>query len=148
MPIRQTTPKADIDAYIDTHISLLMKAIVYRLSVVGERVVNQARTTSGNTYKDQTGNLRSSVGYVIVRDGQIVKTSDFRSVKQGGSGSQTGRNYAERLAREFPKGVVLIVVAGMNYATYVAAKGLDVLDSSELMAQRLVPQMLEKLGLT
>ena len=134
MPIRQTTSNADLDRFIEKRVKSTVDAIIYRLSVVGERVINQARDTDKRTFKDQTGNLRSSIGYVIVSDGQIVKASDFRS-------------YAERLAQQFPDGIVLIVVAGMNYATYVSAKGLDVLDSAELLAQREIPKMLERLGL-
>ncbi len=147
MPIRQTTSNADLDRFIEKRVKSTVDAIIYRLSVVGERVINQARDTDKRTFKDQTGNLRSSIGYVIVSDGQIVKASDFRTVKGGSQGSATGRSYAERLAQQFPDGIVLIVVAGMNYATYVSAKGLDVLDSAELLAQREIPKMLERLGL-
>jgi len=67
-------------------------------------------------------------------------------VKQGKDGSSKGAAYVKSLARKFPQGICLIVVAGMNYASYVSAKGLDVLDSSELLAERLVPQMLKQLG--
>lgn len=147
MPIRQTTSNADLDRFIENHVKRVVDSVIYRLSYIGEKVVNQARDTDKRTFKDQTGNLRSSIGYVIVSDGQIVKASDFRTVKGGSQGSATGRSYAERLAQQFPDGIVLIVVAGMNYATYVSAKGLDVLDSAELLAQREIPKMLERLGL-
>ena len=35
----------------------------------------------------------------------------------------------------------------MRYASFVSAKGYDVLDSAELLAERLVPDMLKRLGL-
>lgn len=114
------------------------------MSVIGEQVLNVARST--NSYKDQTGNLRSSIGYVIAQDGKVVRASSFAQVKQGGNGTEQGRSYAESLAAKFSQGIVLIVVAGMNYAAYVKKKGYDVIDGSELLAEKLVPQMLTELG--
>jgi len=161
MPIKQTTAQSQVDAYIDRRMQMLIEALVYRLSVVGEKVINHARSLPSPSaasfpqgvrphqpnYIDWTANLRSSVGYVIAVDGHIVRESDFRTVKSGKDGSQKGKSYAESLVKNYPKGIVLIVVAGMNYATYVSAKGYDVIDSAELMAQKLVPQIIEKLGL-
>ena len=39
----------------------------------------------------------------------------------------------------------LVVVAGMNYAAYVEAKGYNVLSSAEHLAERELPRMLDKL---
>ena len=144
MPIKRLTPPAEIDRFFEAEMERLKNAIIYNLCAVGEQVLNAARLT--NSYKDQTGNLRSSIGYVVAVDGEIVKMSSFDVVKEGGEGAKGGKAYAMKLVRDFPKGIVLIVVAGMNYASYVSAKGYDVLDSSELLADKLVPQMLGKLG--
>ena len=144
MPIKRLTPTAEIDRYITGRVEAIKKAIVYNLCAVGEQVLNTARLT--NSYKDQTGNLRSSIGYVVAVDGEIVQMSSFDTVKEGREGSRGGKEYAMQLVRDFPQGIVLIVVAGMNYASYVSAKGYDVLDSSELLADKLVPQMLQQLG--
>ena len=59
-----------------------------------------------------------------------------------------GAAFAKKLVRRFPHGVCLIVVAGMEYAAHVKNKGYDVLDSSELLADRIVPSMLKQLGFT
>lgn len=144
MPIKRLTPTTEIDRYITGRVEALKKAVVYNLCAVGEQVLNAARLT--NSYKDQTGNLRSSIGYVVAVDGEIVQMSSFDTVKEGREGSRGGKEYAMQLVRDFPHGIVLIVVAGMNYASYVSAKGYDVLDSSELLADKLVPQMLQQLG--
>lgn len=145
MPIKRLTPTTEIDRYIAGRVEAIKKALVYNLCAVGEQVLNAARLT--NSYKDQTGNLRSSIGYVVAVDGEIVQMSSFDTVKEGREGSRVGKEYAMQLVRDFPHGIVLIVVAGMNYASYVSAKGYDVLDSSELLADKLVPQMLQQLGL-
>lgn len=145
MPIRQVTPQAEINSYIESRLEIWQQLIIRNLAYIGEQVLNAARST--NSYKDQTGNLRSSLGYVLVQDGQVIQMSSFATVKQGQEGSKTGADYAKRLARKYRKGIVLIVCAGMNYAAYVSAKGYDVQDSAELLADRLVPQMLKQLGL-
>jgi hypothetical protein len=49
------------------------------------------------------------------------------------------------LAGNYPKGYVLIVVAGMNYATYVEAKGYNVLSTAEHLAQVEFPRMIAEL---
>lgn len=144
MSIKQTTPQSEINRYIDERLERIKKAIIYNLRYIGEACVNAARDSG--SYTDRTGNLRSSVGYVIVCDGKIMESSDFDVVKEGGKGTKEGARFAKELARQFPEGIVLIVVAGMNYAAYVSARGYDVIDSAELLADKLVPQMLHRLG--
>ena len=148
MPIKRLTPTAEIDRYITGRVEAIKKALVHNLIYVGESCINAARISAskGKDFTDQTGNLRSSIGYVVAVDGEIVQMSSFEVVKEGSEGARGGKEYAMQLVRDFPQGIVLIVVAGMNYASYVTAKGYDVLDSSELLADKLVPQMLQQLG--
>nr|DAP49973.1 MAG TPA: hypothetical protein [Caudoviricetes sp.] len=145
MPIKRITLPVAIDNYVTGRIEAIQKALAYNLAAIGEQVLNVARLNG--SYRDQTGNLRSSIGYVVVIDGEVIQMSSFDAVKSGGNGARMGKQYVKRLIRKFPQGVVLLVVAGMKYASYVSAKGYDVLDSSELLADKLVPQMLEQLGL-
>lgn len=143
MPIRQTTPQQEIDAYMAEQIKRIEYALVRTLQYVGERCLIAARKSK--SYSDITGNLRSSVGYVISVDGNVVNSSEFDTVKNGENGAKEGYEYACSLVSQFPHGICLIVVAGKNYAQYVTAKGKDVLDSAELLAEQLVPKMLSKL---
>lgn len=145
MPIRLVTPISEIRSYLEEELKMWRKLCIRNLSYVGEQVLNAARST--NSYKDQTGNLRSSVGFAVIVDGEVVDVSGFEPVRNGQEGSKEGADYARELAKQFPKGIALVVVAGMNYASYVSAKGYDVLDSAELLAERLVPQILGQLGL-
>lgn len=144
MGITQKTPESEIDKYIEKQVERITNALIYNLQYIGERCLNTARET--NSYKDRTGNLRSSLGYIIVLDGKIQYQSDFAVVLQGGIGAKSGIQYAKEVARQFPEGIVLLVVAGMEYAAYVSATGRDVLDSAELLADKLVPQILKQLG--
>lgn len=105
------------------------------MSMLGERVVKYARE-HGN-YTDRTGNLRQSIGYVVVQGGRVVKNGFSPVTKQNES-----RAYAIEVAIRLPPHKTFLVwVAGMRYARYVEAKGFDVLQGSadwvEATAERL-----------
>ena len=140
MAISCTTPQSEIALYIKEQEERMMTALIRNLQYIGERCLNKARDT--DSYKDRTGNLRSSLGYVIVCDGKIVSKSRFEIVKRGDDGIKSGLKYAKEIARQFPEGIVLILVAGMHYASYVADKGYDVLTSAELLAEKLTNTLL------
>lgn len=145
MAIKRITPTKQIMQHMDNELAAFERVIIRRLQYMGEKCIVQAR--DHGSYQDQTGNLRSSVGYVIVRNGAILSGSNFDTVKGGSEGQSEGRSFAQELASKFTKGIALIVVAGMEYASYVEAKGYDVLTSSEMLAEREVPKLLSKLGL-
>lgn len=144
--LRLTTPTAELDQYIERCIQRQKQAVIRALMYCGEQVLNTARST--NSYKDQTGNLRSSIGYVIAVDGNVISQSDFQVVKGGKEGQEQGSKFVRQIVKQFPKGVCLVLVAGMEYAVYVQNKGYDVLDNAELLAERIVPKMLKQLGFT
>lgn len=148
------TLREDITREFDELAERVMQAIIFNLKAIGEKCVNEARNLPSLSradeaakhphqpnYIDDTGSLRSSIGYVLVVDGQIVSESSFAVVGNGKQGSEEGRSFAESLVAEHPSGIALIVVAGKNYAEYVAAKGYDVLDSAELLAEQLVQKL-------
>lgn len=142
MAIRQITTDAEIDRQLEEYVAQTKYIIARHLRRIGEEVVNEMRMKG--TYQDQTGNLRSSTGYVVVMDGKIVEMSAFETVKQGADGSKQGKAFVKELASKFPTDTVLIVVAGMDYAYYVQNKHeRDVTISGELLAN----ELLKKQGL-
>lgn len=143
MPIEQLTPMSEVEDYLETQIERLRNVAIRNLAYVGERCITASRI--GGSYTDQTGNLRSSTGYTLIEDGRIINVGGFEIERKGGDGAKSGETYAKKIASKYPKGLVLIVVAGMNYAAYVSAKGYDVLDSAELLAEQLVPELMKKL---
>lgn len=145
MPIHAKHTQSQIDSYIAKEIARRERSIIRMLNYVGIECVNEARL-NGN-YIDQTGNLRSSTGYMVLKDGVVQHTSSFAQVKDGELGTKRGADFLMEITSSYAKGYVLIVVAGMNYAAYVAANK-NVLSSSELLAGELVPKMLKKLGFT
>ena len=96
------------------------------LAFIGEEFVNTARSI--RTYKDETGNLRSSIGYAIVKNGRAVS---FKIDRGKAEGKAEAKDFVTQKINEGQrKGIYLIVFAGMEYALYVEAKGYDVLSGS------------------
>lgn len=97
----------------------------------GEEFVKIAREKG--KYIDHTGNLRSSVGYVIVANGKVL--SENFELSENGTDKVAGKQRAKRLTGElatlYNKGFVLIGVAGMKYAVIVEAmENKDVISSA------------------
>lgn len=125
------------------------KEIIHNFLFCAEEIANQAKSIEDKkTFLDQTGNLRSSLGCIVAIDGKVVGERGFEVVLNGQEGAAEGKRYIRELLAQFPEGIVLLAVAGKNYAAYVSAKGLDVIDSAELLADKLVPMYLRQLGLT
>jgi len=163
----------------DAFLAEIEKRQIEMLQNLGEKCVTHAQNVpTAQGFHDQTGNLRSSIGYMVFKDGVAVHTgyeavsvpsgtikvrrttkrklkdgtvktySYMANVKVGGSGTegaQAGQNLANQVGQN-TKGLALVVTAGMNYAAYVEAKGRDVLASAEILAQRELPRMLDKLA--
>lgn len=147
MAIRCRTSKGVLNDIFRKHQQRCYEAVVRTLMYCGEQIVNKVRDGSKpKSYKDQTGNLRSSTGYILTYDGKVISKSSFASVQNGSNGSKEGEDFAKRLADQHDKGFALIVVAGMEYAVYVEDRGYDVLMSGELLANDIIPRMLKQLN--
>lgn len=105
---------------------------IAKLHMVGEKFIVAAREVK--SYKNQTGNLRSSIGYAVAINGSIVDIR-FELTENGEDGLKEGQKLARKLARENSKGYVLICMAGMEYAINVSEHGYDVIDSGEHAAR-------------
>lgn len=104
-------------------------AIISRLQFVGETALTYAR--DNGAYKDRTGNLRSSIGYVILENGTQIKSS-FPGAQS--EGKRKAKDVIDQNKSNFSRGFVLIVVAGMEYAASVESLGYDVLTASSQIA--------------
>lgn len=122
--------------------------LIRNLSYIGEKAVTVAR--ENGSYKDQTGNLRSSIGYVILMNGSPVingETKQFNGAKGNGKkGVAAGKRLLKELQSKYSDGIVLIVCAGMKYAAYVEEiHNKDVLVSAEREAEKLAKKLLKHL---
>ncbi len=121
-------------------------AVVDVLADAGNYAVEGIRSGELSDWVNQTGNLRSSVGFVVCHKGQVVQMSSFEVVMDGGDGAQKGRESAERLAAEYSSnGYALIIVAGEEYAVYVEAhENRVVLSSAYLQLEKQMPTFLRE----
>lgn len=113
-----------------------LKAFVY----VGEACLREARL-NGN-YIDRTGNLRNSIGYAVLFNGKVIQESTYANTE----GGQKGKKHLDALKKQYQTGIVLVVSTGMSYAAYVEARNYNVITSAELLANKLVPQIMKQLG--
>lgn len=143
MPIKRISPPDGTDKYVDKMQSNLKSKIIAIMKYLGEVSEKYARERHG--YRDQTGNLTSSMGYAVLDDGREVDLSGFDVLLDGRDGSMAGKAFLTDIISEHRDGIVLIVVAGMDYAAAVESKGYDVLSGSEMNAKKLAPALLKKL---
>lgn len=135
--------------YLERGTQRIVEAYLKDLAALGDKAVADIREKSQEEgFRDSTGNLRSSIGYIVVKDGRILLRGGFervdgpRRAETSVDGSQEGLNYAERLARNYPKGYALIVVAGMDYAAFLQdVEDKDVLASGEIFLNKEVKRL-------
>lgn len=135
---------SEIDAYLEEKLDNIDRVLVRCAAEAGERGNNQSRMH--HTYIDQTGNLTSSMSYSVTKDGDLVFGGDCEEVKKGQAGAKEGEKFAKQLTAEFHDNIAVIQSAGVDYAGYVSAKGYDVLDSGELVAEKTLEKRLTKAG--
>jgi len=151
MAIKPGFTMGDVRRRLDDFLDAVRDRQIARIQQLGEICVNHARSVPASQgFEDQTGNLRSSIGYMVFVDGVAVHGKYERvapkNLQAGGvlNGAEVGRALAERVGGD-TTGVSLVVTAGMDYAVYVEAKGRDVLTSAEQLAERLLPEMIRDL---
>ena len=145
MEIRPNFNRQDIEARFKKFFEVVEKRQIERLQMLGEKCVKHARLIPASSgFTDQTGNLRSSIGYIVFKDGKAIH-ENYEIVKQGSEGMKQGKELAEKTAMKHPKGLLLVVTAGMDYALELEAKGRDVLTSAEHLAAQELPKMLKAL---
>ena len=135
--------QANINRRIDKWVVSIEQRIIWTLAMVGEAFANAARekTPEEGSFNDQTGNLRSSIGYIVARDSNIL-TAKFEG--KTAEGRAQGQKIADEVLRKNPKGFILIVVAGMEYAAAVESKGKDVITGSIPAAKALLKKKIKE----
>lgn len=101
------------------------------------KIAQEKRISSGlKVYQNMTGNLHNAPGACVVRDGKIV----WMEVASDTAHPEAKIN-TERLLMQCDKSRDGLYLAdGMEYASYVRAKGFDVLDSAILYADKRIEE--------
>jgi hypothetical protein len=145
MAITPNFTRADVQKRFDAFLDQIERQQIKRLQKLGEMCVNHARSIPKEQgFEDQTGNLRSSIGYMVFVDGVAIH-SFYNQIKEGSTGIKAGEALAKEIGGKHQQGVCLVVTAGMNYALHVESRGRDVLTGAEHLAEKELPKMLEKL---
>lgn len=134
----------EISGFTEQQISKYEKVLLNIFCEAGEECIIEAK--NGGDYTDWTGNLRSSIGYAVLRNGKVYQQGQVEQTKDGKEGIAEGKKYLEkRIKAAKQDGIVLIVTAGMNYAEYVETRKV-VLSSAELKAPDIVRELLLGVG--
>lgn len=140
MAIKPTFQNGAVAAKVQEFQKRLESATVFLLQYMGEELTRYAREQ--HNYTDQTGNLTNSIGYAVVRNGKIV---NYGGEIKSGDGAAEGLKIAQKMAANASSSFSLLIVAGMNYAAYVEAKGYNVILPAELKAKADLPAYMQKL---
>lgn len=133
-------------ARLDAAKEAVHDAIEDALAEVGEYVTEQIRSGNMSDWNNDTGSLRSSIGYAVGRQGKVARISGFDVVMQGSDGSRKGRSLAQGLVEDYSTfDYVLVLVAGEEYAVYVeAVDNKIVLSSGWLYIKKKLPKVLKR----
>lgn len=146
MAITPNFSESTIRSRLDKFLSVIDRRVVERLKYLGEMCVKHAKEIPPEAgFNDITGNLRSSIGYIVFKDGVAIH-SFYEAVKDGADGVRAGKSLAERVGSRFNQGYLLVVTAGMSYAIHVESRGKDVLTSAEILAEQELPRMIKELN--
>ena len=123
----------------------LQEQIIIQLQYLGQECVSRIRGRGqSESWIDRTGNLRSSIGSAVYEDGKKKLSTAFESVFGGQEGAEAGKRMIDALAKEYSQTYAMVVVAGMDYASYVEnMNGKDVLASTRLWAESVIGERIE-----
>jgi len=137
----------DIERFYDKFQNRAEEKYIEVLTYAGEEGAKQARING--KYYDQTGNLRSSIGFAVISSGEIV-TEGYEKSGQGSDGDtglSESKKLVQSLASEFSTGILLVLVAGMDYALYVEnLENKDVLSGTVTGTDKFLRETLKKIA--
>lgn len=122
--------------------------VLRELTVIAEETCNAARDTyhsrDSGGYDDHTHNLRGSMGFKIFFESKEVTSGGF-----DGRGSADGESAARTALSKFEaKGSLweVVVVAGMEYARYVEAKGCNVISFLQSSLDKKIKKLIQDIN--
>lgn len=138
--MRMSTSEAKVKSFLSRAAKHLQEMILKALSKLGDECVVRVRDRSEReSWINQTGNLRSSIGFGVYEQGKKFMTSTMSTVLNGKEGTAAGKKMIDDLAKEYANVYALVVIAAMEYASYVeAVESKDVLASTRIWAMGVV----------
>ena len=106
----------NVEKQAETLYQKIINAFIYDAEAFIVNARGQVQDHAMGTYKDQTTNLRNSIGYFIFHNGELVHEKNE---------IVTNKSKVEEFIK--PSGFQMILIAGMNYASWVESKGYNVI---------------------
>jgi len=140
---------AEIDAIVEEEFKKAEAQTLEEFKLVLSEALKIQRATMrmGGGYDDQTGQLRSSTGGIIFKDGKVLY-EDFELSPYGSDrspGLKEGKELAYAQLRE-SKGWGIIIVAGKEYAGWVEGRGLTVISLASSEMDKVLNQAFERVS--
>lgn len=110
---------------------------------IARRCETEIGTEVRQGWKDRTGNLFSSIGLALAKDGMILRFYGFGG--KGFVGKVVGKRLIADTLSELPKGIAIVAVAGMDYAEYMEARDVIVLTSVDRLIEQGFNETMEEL---
>lgn len=142
MALKRTGDWGKIRVNAEHAVEDLRRAVVCNFHYLGMESVDHARSYDVGNYTDRSKNLRTSIGYVIAYNGQVVEYE----FKQGGNITCKSQFFADAKIAEMLQGDTgysLLLIAGMDYAAALESKGKNVLTRTERYAKEEMPKIIE-----
>lgn len=134
----------EVEALVHEQIEEMDRQTLAQFRMVLSRAlkIQRAKVRATGGYNDDTGQLRSSVGGIIYRDGRVLH-EDFELAPYGtdkAPGLQEGKQKAYAELRE-SSGWGITIVAGKEYASWVESRhGLSVLTDASMELEKTLDQ--------
>jgi hypothetical protein len=123
----------DIEKQAETLYQKIIDAFIYAAEEFIINARGQAQSHAAGQYEDVTANLRNSIGYYLFHNGEMIigkEPGTFAGkVTEGRLPASEIASMNKQTIQEFvkPTGFQMILIAGMNYASYVESKGYNVI---------------------
>ena len=123
-------------------IKVLENKIMDSLTIVAEELMIDANIHKG--YDNKSGNLSSSIGCGIIKNGSILRIVGFNGSTEG---KIKGIKFLNDTVLGLSKNVnyQIVMIAGMYYSTYVENMGYNVLSITEINAKTIMMRELKKI---
>lgn len=142
--------EAEVQAVVNEQIEQIDRETLDAFKRVLNRAleIQRAKMRAGGGYNDDTGQLRSSTGGIIFKDGKVLH-EDFKLAPYGtdkNPGLREGREKALGELRE-STGWGITVVAGMEYASWLESRhGLTVISTARQELEKSLEQAFNEIS--
>lgn len=135
MALKSTYKQADLFKQADDIHQRMVQAHMRTGEIFITEAREQPQSHALGTYNDQTTNLRNSISYFVFDNGYLIELND-----------QTGSNLVKVEPYTRNRGIQLIGIAGMEYASAVEAMGYNVISNQARAAVENLKMYLDRIA--